>query len=328
MNSQIEADHLRKSFGKRVALDDLSIQVCAGEVVGLLGPNAAGKTTALSILSGVISPDSGLVRIGGVIMNRSSTEVRRMLGLVPQSIALYPTLSAQENLMFFGGMEGLSSDAAAKRAKQLLEEVNLADRANERVGAFSGGMKRRLNLACAMMHEPCVILLDEPTVGVDPQSREKIFSIVESARDRGAAILYSTHYMEEVEQLADRVVLLDRGKLVAEGSSAELIALAGTEPRIEVTTAKPLPELWAHGVVGAHELPRHGENPGKVSLTLSNVEQAREILRMAELDGGHVVEFYLHRPNLQDAFLGLTGHKTHEVPYGVSASIHVPEAPA
>jgi ABC-2 type transport system ATP-binding protein len=175
-------------------------------------------------------------------------------------------------------------------------------------------MKRRLNLACGMMHQPCALLLDEPTVGVDPQSRGRIFSIVERARDRGEAILYSTHYMEEVERLADRIILIDRGRVVAEGASAALIALAGTEPRIEVTTANPLTPGWAHGVEGVRELTRQGDNGAKVSLALVRVDQAPEILRMAERDGGQVVEFYLHRPNLQDAFLALTGRALRDVP--------------
>ncbi len=314
MDPQIEAHDLRKTYGERVALDGLSLQVRAGEVVGLLGPNGAGKTTTLSILSGVIPPDSGEVRVGGITMNGSSAEARRKLGLVPQSIALYPTLTARENLLFFGRMQGLSGDAAVNRAEVLLHEVGLADRAREAVGGFSGGMKRRLNLACGMMHRPCALLLDEPTVGVDPQSRGRIFSIVENARERGEAILYSTHYMEEVERLANRVILIDRGRVVAEGASAELIARAGTEPRIEVTTAVPLPQGWAHGVEGARELVREGDNGNKVSLALLSIEQAPEILRMAERDGGQVVEFYLHRPNLQDAFLALTGRALRDTP--------------
>ena len=258
--------------------------------------------------------DSGEVRIGGVAMNGSSAQARRNLGLVPQSIALYPTLTARENLLFFGRMQGLRSDAATSRAAQLLDEVGLGDRAHEAVGGFSGGMKRRLNLACGMMHTPCALMLDEPTVGVDPQSRGRIFSIVQNARERGEAILYSTHYMEEVELLADRVVLIDRGRVVAEGTGAALIVRAGSEPRIEVTTAKPLPHGWAHGVEGVHELARLGDDGVKVSLSLLRVEQAPEILRMAERDGGQVVEFYLHRPNLQDAFLALTGHALRDAP--------------
>ena len=314
MEPQIEAQELRKRYGERVALDGVSLRVCAGEVVGLLGPNGAGKSTTLSILSGVIPADSGEVRIGGVTMNGSSTEARRNLGLIPQSIALYPTLTARENLMFFGRMQGLGRDAATKRAAQLLDEIGLGDRAREPVGGFSGGMKRRLNLACGMMHSPCALMLDEPTVGVDPQSRGRIFSIVQNARQHGEAILYSTHYMEEVELLADRVVLIDRGRVVAEGTGAELIARAGTEPRIEVTTVSPLPGGWAHGVTGVHELARLNDTGTKVALALVRVEQAPEILRMAERDGGQVVEFYLHRPNLQDAFLALTGHALRDTP--------------
>ncbi|MGO9452381.1 MAG: ABC transporter ATP-binding protein [Candidatus Binataceae bacterium] len=315
MNPQIEAWQLRKRYGERVALDGVSLEVRAGEVVGLLGPNGAGKTTTLSILSGVITPDSGEVTIAGIdLCSPSSLQARRKLGLVPQSIALYPTLTARENLLFFGRMQGLASVQAGERSRLLLEEVGLADRTNDVIGGFSGGMKRRLNLACGMMHEPCVLLLDEPTVGVDPQSRGRIFSIVEKARDHGEAILYSTHYMEEVEQLADRIVLIDGGTVVAEGTSEELIAHTGAEPRIELVTANLLPEGWAHDLAGTRELARESNGGLKVSLALTTIEQAPEVLRRAERDGGQVIEFHLHRPNLQDAFLALTGHALRDLP--------------
>ena len=315
MNPQIEAWQLRKRYGERVALDGVSLQVRAGEVVGLLGPNGAGKTTTISILSGVITPDSGEVTIAGMdLCSSSSLQARRKLGLVPQSIALYPTLTARENLLFFGRMQGLASDQAGARARLLLEEVGLADRSGEVIGGFSGGMKRRLNLACGMMHAPCALLLDEPTVGVDPQSRGRIFSIVENARERGEAILYSTHYMEEVEELADRIVLIDGGKVVAEGTSQELIARAGAEPRIELITANLLPEGWAHDLAGTRELARERNGGLKVSLALATIDQAPEVLRRAERDGGQVIEFHLHRPNLQDAFLALTGHALRDLP--------------
>ena len=236
------------------------------------------------------------------------------LGLVPQSLALYPTLTALENLMFFGRMQGLTSLAALSRARGLLEEVGLSDRVDDIVGDFSGGMKRRLNIACGMMHSPAAIMLDEPTVGVDPQSRGRIFTVVEAAADRGAAILYSTHYMEEAERLCDRIVLIDHGKIVAQGTDAELIALAGTEPRIEVTTRKELPRGWSNGIAGVSELPWEVADEFAAALTLASLDQVPEVIRRAGAAGDEVIEFRVHRPNLQDAFLKLTGHALRDTP--------------
>ena len=230
----IRAEDLRKRYGDRTALDGVSFSVNAGEIVGLLGPNGAGKTTTLSILSGVIDPDSGRASIATHSLATEPRVARRSLGLVPQSLALYPTLTALENLMFWGRIQGMAARDALKRARELLEEVGLDDRADDEVEDFSGGMMRRLNIACGMIHSPAAIMLDEPTVGVDPQSRGRIFAVVERAAQAGGAILYSTHYMEEAERLCNRIVLIDHGNIVAQGTDRELIALAGTEPRIEI----------------------------------------------------------------------------------------------
>ena len=222
--TSIRAEGLRKAFGTRVAVDGVSITVRAHELVGLLGPNGAGKTTTLSMLSGVLKPDTGSVSIAGLDLDRNPLAARRQLGLVPQSIALYPALTAAENLAFFGKIQGLAAAQSSTRTRNLLEAVGLADRAADAVEGFSGGMKRRLNLACGMIHSPEVLLLDEPTVGVDPQSRGRIFDVVVDAAAHGAAILYSTHYMEEVERICTRVILIDHGRTVADGTAAELIA--------------------------------------------------------------------------------------------------------
>ncbi len=310
MNSapMIEAVELRKKYGDRVALSGVSISAVAGEVVGLLGPNGAGKTTTLSILSGVLAPDSGRVSIAGHDLSTAPRLARQSLGLVPQSLALYPTLTALENLMFFGRMQTLSSRDALRSARGLLLDVGLDDRADDLVEEFSGGMKRRLNLACGMMHSPAAIMLDEPTVGVDPQSRGRILAVIKAAAEHGAAIVYSTHYMEEVERLCDRVVLIDNGKIVAQGTDIELIALAGTEPRIEIMTIKPLAPGWSNGIIGVSEMPREVGDGFAAVLSLKTVEQVPEVIRRAEAASGEVLEFHVHRPNLQDAFLKLTGH--------------------
>ncbi len=304
----IQAQDLRKRYGDRVAVDGVSITVHEGEIVGLLGPNGAGKTTTLSMLSGVIAPDTGWVSIAGHDLANSPLKARERLGLVPQSLALYPTLTAIENLLFFGRMEGLSSRDALHRATGLLGEVGLSDRSNDMVGDFSGGMKRRLNIACGMLHHPAAIMLDEPTAGVDPQSRGRIFAVVESAARSGGAILYSTHYMEEAERLCNRIVLIDHGRIVAQGTATELIALAGTEPRLEIVTKKTLPPGWSNGIVGVSELPSDVLDEFAAALELATLDHVPDVIKRAAEVGEEVVEFHVHRPNLQDAFLKLTGH--------------------
>ena len=310
----IRAEDLRKRYGQRVALDGVSFTVNAGEIVGLLGPNRAGKTTTLSILSGVIAPDSGRASIASYDLATAPRLARHSLGLVPQSLALYPTLTALENLVFFGRMEGMASRDALSRARSLLEEVGLGDRADDVVNEFSGGMMRRLNIACGMVHSPAAIMLDEPTVGVDPQSRGRIFAVVEAAAQAGGAILYSTHYMEEAERLCNRIVLIDHGKIVAQGTDRELIALAGTEPRIEIMTKKALPPGWSNGIAGVGELPRDVLDGFAAAATLRALDQVPDVIRRAGEIGGEVVEFHVHRPNLQDAFLKLTGRGLRDTP--------------
>jgi len=304
----IRAEDLRKRYGDRTALDGVSFSVNAGEIVGLLGPNGAGKTTTLSILSGVIDPDSGRASIATHSLATEPRVARRSLGLVPQSLALYPTLTALENLMFWGRIQGMAARDALKRARELLGEVGLDDRADDEVEEFSGGMMRRLNIACGMIHSPAAIMLDEPTVGVDPQSRGRIFAVVERAAQAGGAILYSTHYMEEAERLCNRIVLIDHGNIVAQGTDRELIALAGTEPRIEISTKKKLAPGWSNGIDGVTELPWEVLDGFAAAATLHSLEQVPDVIRRASETGDEVIEFHVHRPNLQDAFLKLTGH--------------------
>jgi ABC-2 type transport system ATP-binding protein len=316
MNSapMIRAEDLRKRYGERIAVDGISFTVNAGEIVGLLGPNGAGKTTTLSILSGVITPDSGRASIATYDLANAPRKARHSLGLVPQSLALYPTLTAMENLVFFGRMQGMAWRDALKRARGLLEEVGLSDRAGDIVEEFSGGMMRRLNIACGMMHHPAAIMLDEPTVGVDPQSRGRIFAVVEAAAQAGGAILYSTHYMEEAERLCNRIILIDHGNIVAQGTDRELIALAGTEPRIEIMTKKALTRGWSDGIDGVSELPWEVVDGFAAALTLHTLDQVPDVIRRAGELGDEVIEFHVHRPNLQDAFLKLTGHALRDAP--------------
>ena len=212
----LEVRHLRKAFGSLVAVDDVSFALERGRLLGLLGPNGAGKTTTVSMMAGLLTPDRGDVLVAGQPLTGDTNPLKRSIGLVPQDLALYDELSARDNLRFFGALYDLSGAVLDTRIASALELVELADRARDRVKTFSGGMKRRLNLAAGLLHDPDILLLDEPTVGVDPQSRNAIFENLEQLKRRGKTLLYTTHYMEEVERLADRIVVIDRGKVIAD----------------------------------------------------------------------------------------------------------------
>jgi linearmycin/streptolysin S transport system ATP-binding protein len=232
----LHVKNLRKTFGPLVAVDDVTFAVEPGELVGLLGPNGAGKTTTVSMIAGLLSPDRGDVLVAGRRLEGDTDQSKRRIGLVPQDLALYEELSARANLRFFGALYGLSGAALNRAIEAALELVGLADRTSDRVKTFSGGMKRRLNLAAGLLHDPDILLLDEPTVGVDPQSRNAIFENLELLKSRGKALLYTTHYMEEVERLADRIVVVDHGKVIADDTLAGLqsrVAVAGERATLE-----------------------------------------------------------------------------------------------
>jgi ABC-2 type transport system ATP-binding protein len=214
--------NLHKSFGRTVAVNGVSFGVERGQLVGLLGPNGAGKTTTVSMIAGLVTPDRGTVTIGGAALSRDADPVKRRLGLVPQDLALYDELTARSNLQLFGALYGLSAPALDEAIASSLTLVGLADRGGDRVKTFSGGMKRRLNLAAGLLHDPDILLLDEPTVGVDPQSRNAIFANLEQLKSRGKALLYTTHYMEEAERLADRIVIMDHGRVLADDTLSQL----------------------------------------------------------------------------------------------------------
>jgi ABC-2 type transport system ATP-binding protein len=306
-NIVIEVQELRKSYGTRLALDSVTLAVRAGEVVGLLGPNGAGKTTTLSILATLLEPDSGTVRIAGFDARTHQGAIRRRLGFVPQSIALYPSLTAAQNLQLFLRVHRLNRRAARDACKKALELAGLADRGNDPVAILSGGMQRRLNLACGIAHQPEVILLDEPAVGVDPQSRDHILYTIRGLANAGAAAIYSTHYIEEVERLCDRVLLIDGGRVIASGTVAEVIAMAGGRPRIEFTFSAGAPTAWYDGI-DAIELPCA---TGRMALALANIDAVPELLQRALKIAGTLPEFSIRAPNLSDAFITLTGHSLH-----------------
>jgi len=229
----LDIRHLRKTFGPLVAVDDVSFTVERGRLVGLLGPNGAGKTTTVSMIAGLLAPDRGDVLVAGQRLAGDTDPVKRRIGLVPQDLALYDELTARDNLRFFGALYNLAGAALDRAVSEVLDLVELGDRGADRVKTFSGGMKRRLNLAAGLLHDPEILLLDEPTVGVDPQSRNAIFEKLELLKQRGKALLYTTHYMEEAERLADRIVVIDHGRVIADDTLAALqsrVAAAGSGP--------------------------------------------------------------------------------------------------
>src|ERR687895_2920507 len=231
---------LRKRYKERLAVDGVGFEVGPGETYGLLGPNGAGKTTTISMICGLLARDGGEVTVAGASLDRDPGRVKAAIGYVPQDVALYPDLSGLENLRFWGRMHGLGGRDLAARVDATLEVVGLTERAGDKVAAYSGGMQRRLNIAAGLLHRPRLLVLDEPTVGVDPQSRNAILANVEALGGEGIAVLYTTHYMEEAERLCDRVGILDEGRLVAEGTRRELVERVGAGAGLTVTATGDL----------------------------------------------------------------------------------------
>jgi ABC-2 type transport system ATP-binding protein len=304
MTTAIEVDRLTKGYRGRVALSQLSFTVAPGEIVGLLGPNGAGKSTTLGILATLLSFDAGTVSIRGHSLPAEAAAARRVLGLVPQQVALYPALTATENLHFFARAQGVAARDASAAVGHALDLIGLADRAHEPVSQFSIGMRRRLSLAAGILHRPEVVLLDEPTVGVDPQSRERVFGAVLGLARAGAAVLYSTHQMDEAERLCDRLLLLDHGQLLATGTPTALVAGTGLQPQVRLRTARPLPDGWLGDMAGATPL----ASPAQLAtVAVRDATVVPAVLAAAVRGGGEVIEFALTRPNLNDAFFTLTG---------------------
>jgi ABC-2 type transport system ATP-binding protein len=311
----ISVSRLAVDRGGRRVLDEITFDVARGEVCGLLGPNGAGKTTTLGVLATLLPYDAGEIRIGGHDLRTEKRAVRAAIGRVPQEIAVYPTLTARENAVFFARLAGLRGAAARKAAADAIEQVGLDQRADEPASTYSGGMQRRLNLACGLLGEPQVVLLDEATVGVDPQSLESIVTVLRRHKERGAALLYSTHQMKEAEQLCDRVVLIDGGRVVALGTPREIVAQAGLELAAEVVTERSLPDRWLEGLEGAHVLESHArgldETGSFARVSLAELGVAARVLARAESHGA-VRELHVQRPSLHDAFLALTGRATRD----------------
>ncbi|MBK8266871.1 MAG: ABC transporter ATP-binding protein [Planctomycetes bacterium] len=303
----LEIHNLRKSYNGVKAVDGIGFSIEAGEVFGLLGPNGAGKSTTIDIIATILQPDDGEVRIRGSITSRS-TEYKYRIGYVPQEISLNEQLTAAENLAFVGRLYDIPADELRRRVPETLESVGLADRSREPVHQFSGGMKRRLNIACAMVHRPDVVLMDEPTVGVDPHARAYIFEIVERLASQGKAILYTTHYMEEAERLCQRTAIIDRGKIVAVGTLSELIALIKAKREIVIEA----------DALSSESVERLSAKLGRVTWAMEDhrvrlsIADGRigmvDVINTAHEMGIRVRNAAMNEPDLETVFLELTGH--------------------
>jgi ABC-2 type transport system ATP-binding protein len=307
MQHVLQAEGLRKNYGARAAVADVSLQVGAGEVLGLLGPNGAGKSTTISMLCGITAPDAGQVRVGGLSLAEDAAGCKRRIGLVPQDLALFEDLPAQMNVELFGALYGLPKALLRQRAAEVLASVGLAERARDKPATFSGGMKRRLNIACALVHDPQLLLLDEPTAGVDPQSRNAIFDTLLALKAAGKALVYTTHYMEEVERLADRVVIIDHGRVVASGSLPELYRLLPAAQKLELDIDGQPDTERLRQLPGVRSV--HAAN-GRWSFGLDELAQGTTTVLQALAAAGLAVRHIAsERANLEDVFLALTGRQ-------------------
>ncbi|MEZ4402459.1 MAG: ABC transporter ATP-binding protein [Kofleriaceae bacterium] len=304
MTACLQLRGLGKDYGARTAVGAVDLEVPAGAIFGLLGPNGAGKTTTISMIAGVVTPTRGTARIAGHPLGGRDGAAKRALGLCPQELALYEELTPVQNLRFFGRLFDLRGRALDAAMAWALDVAGLADRQHDPVHTFSGGMKRRLNLAAAILHKPTALILDEPTVGVDPQSRRHIFDCIRALRDDGMTVLYTSHYLEEVEELCDRVAVMDHGEVIASGTLAQLVARHGGVPMLEVELAGDPGALLAARALAA----RHGELTGTAGvIRLPRPAALAPLFADLESAGVQVVRVTAEPPSLERVFLGLTG---------------------
>ena len=303
----LECRDLRKSYGDRVAVDGVSFSIGASETYGLLGPNGAGKTTSISMICGLLLRDGGEVHVAGRPIDVNAVDAKRDVGYVPQDLAIYPELNARENLRFFGQLYGLAGAELRSRMDEVLEIIGLTDRADERTDAFSGGMKRRLNIGIGLLNRPKLLVLDEPTVGVDPQSRNAILASVEQLGRQGMAILYTTHYMEEAERLCDRVGIIDNGQIKAEGTRRELVGMIGQRDRVDLAATGNL-EAAADAVRAVPGVEEATVYEGGLSLLVTEARtQLPRLLEVAAAAGVSMTGVEIVEPDLEAVFLHLTG---------------------
>ena len=311
--SLVEIDRLRKAFGSLVAVDDVTLNVEGGEIFGLLGPNGAGKSTTMMMLAGLIEPDSGTIRLADRDLTYLDRDSRREMGVVPQDLAIYPNLTARENLKFYGKLYGLSGTDLKARIADVLDQIGLSDRADDLTDTHSGGMKRRLNFGCALLHRPRLLILDEPTVGVDPQSRSHLLNCVRDLRDNGVGVIYCSHYMEEVQDLCDRVAIIDHGKLLACDRLDTLLGRVNAEVRLRITD---VPEGFESSLPNMDKRTLNARNGEYVVSMPNGTNESAEflaalvaVLRSVQEAGGRLQRLESDDPNLERLFLQMTGSR-------------------
>ena len=303
----IEVNNLKKSFGDLQAVQDASFKADSGEVLSLLGPNGAGKSTTISMLSGLLAPTGGDASIMGHSVTKDPAAAKASLGVVPQDIALYPDLSARENLVFWGKMYGLRGAVLKQRVDEVLEVIGLADRQKDHIGKFSGGMKRRVNIGAALLHKPDVVIMDEPTVGIDPQSRRHILDNVKELNQQGMTVLYTTHYMEEAAELSRHIAIMDKGKVIAYGTHDELIKMVGEQTRIDIKLnieGSNVQDSWKR-VEGVTKI---DAQDGTITVLVDDSNRVLPYLfEDASKVGVRITSVDIQEPNLETVFLHLTG---------------------
>lgn len=305
--SFVLVNDIKKSYNRKPAVSGVSFSIKPGETFGLLGPNGAGKTTTISMLATLLKPDSGDILVGDNSVVTNPKGVKKLLGYVPQDIALYTSLSAEENLKFWGRMYGLKSDKLQERTKKVLELVGLTERAKDKVESYSGGMKRRINIAVGLLHEPKLLLMDEPTVGVDPQSRNKILETVKDLSQQGMTIIYTSHYMEEVEFLCDKVAIMDSGRIKGMGTVQELKELVGNKDLIKIDLRKEITENEKNSLDELFNSSLEVKQQEISILVENGAKEMTNILGKISDLGIEITAVDIQKPNLEKVFLHLTG---------------------
>ncbi len=307
----LDVSHLKKSYGDTAAVKDLSFQVNSGEIYGLIGPNGAGKSTTMLMIVGLLSPDQGTIRLEDQDFQFHDPSMRRRLGFVPQDISLYPELNAAQNLRFFGRLYGLRGRRLKERVDQILNIAGLVDNADHRINSFSGGMKRRLNFGVALLHNPELVVLDEPTVGIDPQSRSHLLECIRELGHQGVGVVYATHYMEEVEAVCHRIGIMDRGKLLREGTLDEL--LSGERMNVSIKIPQIPPEL-RRKLQESAQIESDSEthvtfviHSNSEDSSVSQTDQLRRVIDLLDLEKVSIQSIETRKPSLEQLFLKLTG---------------------
>ncbi|UQZ48837.1 ABC transporter ATP-binding protein [Bacillus sp. PK3-037] len=305
----LQAENIKKAYGKKTIVKGISFSLRKGESFGLLGPNGAGKSTTISMISGLVPLDGGEITVGGYAIGKDTNNAKQKIGIVPQEIALYPTLTAQENLIFWGKMYGLTHGEAKKRSAEVLEYVGLTERAKDKIETFSGGMKRRINIGAALMHKPELLIMDEPTVGIDPQSRNHILETVKQLNETGMTVIYTSHYMEEVEYLCDRIGIIDQGEMIAIGTKNDLCSRLGGDTIIQMTVSGA-----DEGFLSAIRSLAHvndvtvNESELKIEVAAAHHEKVvTGLLTEAAAHQTNLLSLQVQEPNLERLFLNLTG---------------------